>query len=200
MKKSIEEALTHRRSYYALSAKSDISDSELQEILEFALWNLPSAYNSQTTRLVLLLGDHHLKLWEIVKAALKKETSAETFIRTAQKIDDSFASGYGTVLFYEEDKIVKKLQESFPRYKDNFPLWSQHASAMHQLTVWTLLEEKGFGASLQHYNPLIDDEVRQAWGIPDTWKLVAQMPFGLPLQQPGPKDHLPLEERIRVFK
>ena len=30
---------------------------------------------------------------------------------------------------------------------------------MLQLVVWTALEAEGLGATLQHYNPLIDDEV-----------------------------------------
>ena len=41
------------------------------------------------------------------------------------------------------------------------------------------------GASLQHYNPLIDDEVRRVWNLSDDWKLIAQMPFGVPVAQPG---------------
>ena len=40
-----------------------------------------------------------------------------------------------------------------------------------------MLEDAGMGASLQHYNPLSDDEVRKAWNLPGDWKLVAQMPF-----------------------
>ena len=46
---------------------------------------------------------------------------------------------------------------------------------MHQLAVWTMLEDEGMGASLQHYNPLIDDEVRKVWNLSDDWKLIAQM-------------------------
>ena len=35
------------------------------------------------------------------------------------------------------------------------------AAGMLQLAVWTALAEKGLGASLQHYNPLIDDGGRR---------------------------------------
>lgn len=44
--------------------------------------------------------------------------------------------------------------------------------------VWTALANSDIGANLQHYNPLIDDAVRQAFNIPNNWELVAQMPFG----------------------
>ncbi|WP_235899137.1 hypothetical protein [Suipraeoptans intestinalis] len=36
----------------------------------------------------------------------------------------------------------------------------------------------GIGASLQHYNPVIDDMVRERYKLPKTYRLVAQMPFG----------------------
>jgi len=34
---------------------------------------------------------------------------------------------------------------------------------------------------------LIDDDVRSEWNVPAEWKLIAQMPFGSPTQQPGIK-------------
>ena len=71
---------------------------------------------------------------------------------------------------------------------------------MHQLAVWTMLEDVGFGASLQHYNPLIDETVLKEWQLPETWELIAQMPFGVPLQEPGTKEFNSIEERVRIFK
>ena len=112
----------------------------------------------------------------------------------------TFACGYGTVLFFEDQKEVKGLQEAFPSYQENFPGWSLQTSAMHQLAIWVMLEDVGFGASLQHYNPLIDEEVRRAWDLPEHWHLIAEMPFGLPLGKPGEKEFQPLEERVRIFK
>ena len=97
-------------------------------------------------------------------------------------------------------KVVKGLQEAFPSYQENFPGWSLQTSAMHQLAIWVMLEDVGFGASLQHYNPLIDEEVRRAWNLPEHWHLIAEMPFGVPVNQPGEKEFQPLEERIKVFK
>ena len=56
-----------------------------------------------------------------------------------------------------------------------------------------MLEDAGMGASLQHYNPLVDDEVRAAWNLPLHWKLIAQMPFGVPVTRPGSKEVMPLD-------
>lgn len=200
MKKSFDEAIKSRRSYYALADKSPVSDEEIEKIIDWAVMYVPSAFNSQSTRVVLLLGENHKKLWAIVKETLRKMVPPEAFKATETKIDNSFAAGYGTVLFYEDQQVVKKLQDSFPLYKEKFPEWSVQTSAMHQLAIWTMLEDAGFGASLQHYNPLIDDEVRRTWDLPADWHLVAQMPFGAPLQEPGKKEFQPLDTRVKVFK
>ena len=56
------------------------------------------------------------------------------------------------------------------------------------------------GASLQHYNPLIDDEVKKTFNLPLEWRLVAQMPFGSITKPAGEKSFLPIEERVRVYK
>ena len=63
-----------------------------------------------------------------------------------------------------------------------------------------MLEDAGLGASLQHYNPLIDARVRMEWDLPVTWELVAQMPFGYPLSMPEAKTHEPMAERMRVYE
>ncbi|WP_294143263.1 nitroreductase family protein [uncultured Sanguibacteroides sp.] len=200
MERNLKEALKHRRSYYAISNKSLISDEEIEDIVKLAVKHIPSAFNSQSTRLVLLLGEQHRKFWEIVKDTLRKIVSAEAFKATEKKVNNSFEAGYGTVLFFEDLSIVEGLQKAFPLYHEKFPIWSQHTSAMHQLAVWTMLEDAGFGASLQHYNPLVDEAVTAEWGIPENWELVAQMPFGVPLQEPGTKEFKPIEERVRIFK
>lgn len=111
-----------------------------------------------------------------------------------------FRSGYGTILFFEDDAVIKSLQEQFELYKDNFPIWSQQSSGMLQFAIWTALELEGLGASLQHYNPLIDEAVKAEWNIPESWRLIAQMPFGNPTAEPGEKDFQPIEERVKVFK
>lgn len=200
MEKNLTEALRHRRSYYALTPDTPVTDTEIERMLHFALKHTPSAYNSQSTRLVLLLHEHHAALWKIVARALRAAVSEEAFAATQAKIDRSFASGYGTVLFYEDSSVVRALQQRFPLYAGNFPIWSEHTSAMHQLVLWTLLEEVGFGASLQHYNPLIDTVVRRQWSLPEEWRLIAQMPFGLPAAEPDEKTFEPIEARMRVFR
>ena len=141
----------------------------------------------------------HRRLWDIVRNTLKKTIPAAAYASTEAKINKSFAAGYGTVLFFEDTAIIEGLQKAFPLYHEKFPQWSQHTSGMHQLAVWTMLEDAGFGASLQHYNSLIDKEVIATWKLPATWELIAQMPFGTPVAEPGEKEFNDLSERIKIF-
>lgn len=200
MERNLKEALKHRRSYYAIGSKSLISDAEIEEIIDFAALHTPSAFNSQSARFVLLLGEHHKKLWEIIKETLKKVVAAPAFVTTEAKINKSFASGYGTVLFFNDRIVVEGLQKAYPLYHDKFPEWAMQSAGMQQLAVWTMLEDAGFGASLQHYNPLIDEVVATEWKLPTSWELLAQMPFGVPSEPPAKKEFKPLEDRVKVFK
>jgi len=196
--KDLMKVIKDRRTFYSITNKSLISNEEIKSLIDTAIINVPSAFNSQSARLALLLNEHHVKFWELVKNVLKNIVKPEAFEGTKSKIEKSFQSGYGTVLFFEDQKVVKRMQEQFPVYKDTFPTYSQHTSAMHQYAVWLLLEEAGFGASLQHYNPLIDNDVSKEWNINREWKLIAQMPFGLPVEIPSGKAFEPLDEK-RIF-
>ena len=199
MDRTFKQALMRRRSYYALSPRTTIDDNRLTDLLHFVVQYVPSAFNSQSTRLVLLLHEAHRRLWNIVRETLREIVPPAAFGKTEQKIDTSFASGYGTVLFFEDQQVVETLKQQFPTYADNFSLWADQTSAMHQLTLWTLLEEAGMGASLQHYNPLIDKRVREIWQLPADWRLIAQMPFGAAFDTPADKSVNPIEKRVLRF-
>ncbi|KAA1036572.1 nitroreductase family protein [Macrococcus equipercicus] len=198
--KHLEGAMEKRRSVYHLEPKSPISDAEIEKILTEAVKFVPSAFNSQSTRIVLLLNDNHKKLWDLTKDALQEVMGADRdFAATEQKIN-SFKAAYGTVLFFEDTGVVKGLQEKFSSYAAKFPQWSEHTNAMHQYAIWTAFAVKGLGASLQHYDGVIDEQVYETFSLPKTWRLIAQMPFGSIGSEPGPKDILPVENRLIIKK
>ncbi|MBB3128035.1 hypothetical protein FHS19_002689 [Paenibacillus rhizosphaerae] len=200
MSKDFIEALKRRRSIYTISKQNVTTDERIQEIVEDAVKHAPSSFNSQTSRVVVLLGSNHDRLWDITEDILREiVNNPEAFKSTEQKIG-SFRSGYGTVLFYEDMDVVRKFQDQFAAYSENFPIWSNQTSGMVQLIVWTALELEGFGASLQHYNPLIDERVRGEWNLPESWKLIAQMPFGKPTAPAGDKEFQPIAERVKVVR
>ncbi|MEW9622816.1 nitroreductase family protein [Rhodanobacter geophilus] len=177
MSNAVIEHLKKRRTQYALGRNANMDKDALNHLIKDAIKQAPSSFNSQSSRAVILFGEQSVKFWALAKEALARIVPAEAFAQTAAKLD-SFAAGVGTVLFYEDQDVVKDLQEKFALYADNFPVWSEHSTGMAQFAVWLALTEAGLGASLQHYNPLVDDAARATWNIPASWKLRAQMPFG----------------------
>ena len=199
MQKDFWEAVKARRSFYSIGKEPVLSDDEIISLVENAVKSAPSAFNSQGGRAIVLLGKEHDRLWDLTTEVLRSVVPPEAFASTEQKMK-SFRGGYGTVLFFEEQSTVRSLQNQFPLYGDNFPVWSLQSSGMLQYLVWVALEAAGFGASLQHYNPLIDEKVAKAWNVPKTWKLLAEMPFGKPLAKPDDKTFLPVSDRVKVYR
>lgn len=95
--KSFAEAVQERRSYYQLNKESPISDTQLEEIVKDAVLHTPSSFNSQSTRLVVLLHAEHDKFWEITKEVLKPNIPDAQQLATTVKKLDGFKAAYGTV-------------------------------------------------------------------------------------------------------
>ncbi|GAP84024.1 putative nitroreductase family protein [Rosellinia necatrix] len=191
------EAFTARRSYYQLNKELPIPKDKVTSVVQQNLIQVPSSFNSQSNRVLVLFGAEHDKLWDLTSEVLKPLVPAEGWEATAKR-NAGFKAGAGTVLFFIDTTVVSGMQEKFALYKDNFPTWAEHSTAMLQYANWVALEAEGLGANLQHYNPLIDARVAAEWGVPATWKLTAQLVFGGRAGEPGPKDHLPLEETFKV--
>ena len=124
---------------------------------------------------------------------------ANIFLRTTERIllkIDSFRAGSGTILYFYDRKVVESLQKQYPLYADNFPVWASQSSAMLQLAVWSGLRELNIGASLQHYNPVIDNAVKELLHLSGDYVLVAEMPFGGIVEEPAPKDKEEIEKRV----
>ena len=194
------DALKNRRSYYQLSDEKVVPEARIEEIVKDTLLCIPSSFNAQSTRIVLLFGEEHKKLWSITLDALREVMDGDRFPATQTKISESFLSGYGTILYFEDTSVVNGLSNKYPLYTAKFPVWSQHTNAMHQIAIWTALEAEGLGVSLQHYNPLMDEKIREEWNIPSDWQHIAQMPFGKPLDKPADKDLNGTDMHLKVFR
>lgn len=187
-----------RRSQYALGKSLPVSQNDVTHLIKQAVREAPSAFNAQSSRAVILFGAESQKFWERAKDELRKIVPVEAFAATEGKLN-SFAAGAGTVLFFVDTDVVKGLQEQFALYADNFPVWAEQSNGMAQFAVWTALADADIGASLQHYNPLVDQGVREAWGVPAHWTLRAQMPFGSNEAPHGEKTYMEDEARFKVF-
>ena len=189
-----------RRSYYNLGNGVVADDSRVVELVDSILATMPSPFNVQSARIVILFGAEHRALWDIVSDELRALVPEDKFAATARRIDDAFRSGRGTLLFYEDISTLEALKRAYPLYADKVDMWSEQCSGMHQFAIWTALEDMGYGASLQHYNPLIDERVARRWSIRDEWRLIAEMPFGEAKDTPSSRRQTsPPSERMRVF-
>ena len=184
------QLIEKRRSIYAIGKNVEQTPTYLTDLIQNAIKQSPSSFNSQSSRAVILFNAEHEKFWDLVKAQLKAYAKdAESAAKTDAKID-SFAAGLGTVLFFEDQEVVAGLQANFPSYADNFPIWSEHSTAIAQFATWTALSIEGLGASLQHYNPIVDQQVHAQWNIPATWTLRAQLVFGSVEGEPKDKTYM----------
>lgn len=121
--KTLQQLAEKRRSIYALSNQLPVSNDEIVKLVEHAVLHTPSAFNSQSTRIVVLFGEDHKKLWDITEETLKVIVSDdEKFQGTKEKIA-GFRAGAGTVLFFEDKGVVRNMQEAAPLYADKFPIW-----------------------------------------------------------------------------
>ena len=193
------DAIKNRRSIYALGRNVNLSETQIEELIKEAVKASPSAFNAQEARVVVLFGDAHEKLWDLTADALQPLTPAEAFEGTKQKLG-SFKAGFGTVLFFFDQDTVTGLQEQFALYADNFPVWAEQSNGIAQANTWTALSEAGLGASLQHYNPVIDAAVAKEWNIPASWKLRSQLVFGSKEADAGEKEFLADDVRFLTFK
>ncbi|MCI7421424.1 MAG: nitroreductase family protein, partial [Alphaproteobacteria bacterium] len=172
-----QDSLIRRRSVYALGHTRVVTDFCLEDTLKDCLKNCPTPFNAQSARLVLLLNQYHADFWNLV---LQKVLAAAPFNKkesVTQKIN-SFAAAYGTILFFEDLEAMEKLQKDFPLYQKNMHDWTFEANGMLQYMVWQALAENEIGASLQHYNELIEADVKKMLSLPESWKILSQMPFG----------------------
>lgn len=185
------EGLRKRRSYYQLNGELPITLEELKKLLEEVTELVPDAFNMKSARIVVALGDRQSELWDNIFDAFGGKVSREKI--------DGFKAAAGTVLYFYDAAVVDNLREQFPAYANNFPVWANQANGMLQINIWTALRELGIGANLQHYNPIIDETVRKMFNLPDSWKLIAQMPFGGIAGEPQPKEKEQITDRVKFF-
>ena len=196
-----QDAIAARHSAYMLDDRIEdagVSADDVLAMLRSIAPKVPSSYNSQSARLILLTGEDHRRFWGIVEEVLRaKVNDDKRFARTEVKLR-SFAAAAGTVLFYEIDSVTDGLKEAYPSYADVFPTWAEHGNAMIQFAVWTGFYDMGLAANIQHYNPIIDARVAEEFSVPEGYRLVAQMVFGRETQVPAGKPKLSGEDIVSV--
>ncbi len=188
----IIDSLSLRRTYYNIGKDIPVSYDKIEQTVERVIELVPDAFNMKSQRVVIVEGDKHDELWDGIYDCFDGKVPREKI--------DSFKAGAGTILYFIDQDVVSEMQDKFSLYAANFPVWANQANGMAQISVWCALRELEVGASLQHYNPIIDTFVAKTFGIPDSWKLIAQMPFGSIEAQPDPKPVEDISKRVWIAK
>lgn len=187
----IVNSLKKRRTYYNIKKELPVPIEKVIELVEALTELVPDSFNMKSSRAVIVHGEMQNKLWDTVYNAFEGKVSEEKI--------SLFRSGSGTILYFYDSKTVSALQSQFPAYAENFPVWANQASAMLQISVWSGLRELEIGASLQHYNPVIDKAVKELLNIPEEYVLIAQMPFGAIGEEPAQKEKEDIKKRVTVI-
>jgi uncharacterized protein len=86
-----------RRTCFQLARCPTTPNKEILNIVNEAILHTPSAFNSQNTRVLVLLGLEHENLWkEIAKPILKTLAPEQAWPMTEKKLE-GFANAHGTV-------------------------------------------------------------------------------------------------------
>lgn len=192
------ETISKRRSIYSLNDQIPLSDEDILQLIQTVTVLSPTAFNMQSSHILILMNQAHRELWELTTQILKKIVPASSFDSTQKKMN-AFSNAKGTILFFDDLQVIEQLKKDFALYKDQFDMFASHSMGIFQGNVWNALAEKNIGANLQHYNPLIDDQVKEKWNIPLHYQLTAQMVFGGILEFPEPKDKLPADQRVQAI-
>ncbi|MGM9998814.1 MAG: nitroreductase family protein [Candidatus Bruticola sp.] len=187
----ILESLAKRRSYYMLNKNLPVEKELIIKTIEQAVELVPDAFNMKSARVAVLFDSQHDRLWDTIYESFGGKVSLEKI--------SGFKAAAGTVLYFYDFNVVSTLQKKFPLYADNFPIWANQSNGMLQLAVWSALRELQIGASLQHYNPVIDLPVKSSLNLPESYILLAQMPFGGIAAEPESKPiEIDISSRVMI--
>ncbi|AMB99387.1 nitroreductase [Aerococcus urinaehominis] len=195
---NFKELASKRRTVYHLGRNTEVSQEEISNYLSQVLQEVPTAFNSQTSRIVIVFGDKHEALWQEIYNVQEQVLAGDMWDMMSGVIQGAQA-GLGTVLFFEDRDQVAQM----PTNSERQEAYKQNNSANNQYAAWLALAELGLGASLQHFNigyaQGFDKSIKELLDLPASYELVAQMPFGSVETPAQEKDYLATEEKIQVI-
>lgn len=189
--KNYMESLEIRRSQYALDKNVNLKRDEIIENIKKVTKLVPDAFNMRSQRVVALFDKKHEKFWDSVYEIFDGKVSREK--------TDMFKNAYGTLLFFYDKNVIENMKNAAPSYADRFENWARESGGMLQYALWTSFSQLGMGASLQHYNPVIDEKIKEIFDIPQNYVLTSQLVFGNIVSNAAPKDKENIDERVKVL-
>lgn len=195
---TLVDLVKKRRSIYTLGKNSQYSQKEIEDRIREVAKHLPSAFNVQSTRVVVLFDEANTKFWDHIYD-VQKDVLEGGMKDWMTGVVNGAKSGIGTVLFFEEKDAVKQMPANGERQE----AYKQNNNAIAQYAIWLALTEMDLGANLQHFNigyeQGFDKGTRELFNLPDSYEMIAQLPFGSIEQEPGEKERIDTNEQVKVF-
>jgi hypothetical protein len=192
------DLIKKRRTIYALGTDSQYSKEDIENRIREVVQQVPSAFNSQTTRVVVLFDEANVKFWDHIYDVQKDVLEGEMWDMMSGVMNGA-KEAIGTVLFFEDKEAV----EQMPTQGARTEAYKQNNNANAQYAVWLALAEMDLGASLQHFNvgyeQGFDKGTKEMFDLPESYEMLAQMPFGSIEQEAGEKEHIDTNEQVKVF-
>ena len=110
MKKTFLSSIHERRSVYSITNNSPIPKNKIVALIEMLLEDVPSAFNCQSARVVVLFEQAHKNFWDIVMRTLREHVYRLKNLRLLKL--KSIVLQQGMVLFCI--LMMKALQKLLP--------------------------------------------------------------------------------------
>lgn len=195
---NLTELVKKRRSQYMIGNDTDLTNEEIVKRITEIVRDVPSASNSQTTRVAFVFGDKNVELWDHILDVQKDVLQGDMW-EMMSGVMEGAKNAVGTILFFEDLEAVKEMPTSPSRVE----IYKQNNNANVQYAVWLALTEMNLGGSLQHmnvgYEQGFDKSVKELLGLPEHWEMQAQMPFGSIEGENGEKEYIADSERVVVI-
>lgn len=192
------ELVKNRRTQYVIGKNTELSNEEITTYITNIVKDVPTAFNSQTTRVAIVFGEESVKLWDHILDVQKDVLQGEMWDMMSGVMEGA-KNGIGTVLFFEDLEAVKAMPVNGTRGE----AYKQNNNANTQYATWLGLTQLGLGGSLQHFNvgyeQGFDKSVKKLLGLPEHWELQAQMPFGSIEGEVAEKEYIADNDRVRVI-
>src|SRR5690625_4746051 len=183
-----------RRSIYTIGTNSDYTKEEIAERIGDVRKEVRTAFNSQTTRGVVLFDEAKGKFWDHIYDVQKDVLGGDVWEMMSGTITGS-KNGIGTVLFFEDIDAVKQM----PAQGIRGETYKQNNNANAQYAVWLAFTEIYLVETLQNIKVIyvdgFDRVKKKIFDLPDSYEMLAQMPFGSIEQEAGEKDHIDPDEQ-----
>lgn len=192
------DLVKNRRTTYAISNQTELTHSEIVARIREVVKDVPTANNSQTTRVVVVFGEENVKLWDHI-FNIQKDVMQGAMWDMMSGVMQAAKGGVGTILFFEDNEAVEKNIGK----NERATVYKQHNDANTQYALWLALTELGLGANLQHMNigfeQGFDKSIKEMFDLPASYEMVAQMPFGSIQAKAGEKTYIDTNEQVRVI-